>query len=177
MQFIISVLVFMFSASAFAEVPAAKVAIIDMQRAIQSVSEGKKARENLQKEWEEKTKKLQADGKKVQDKAAELRKQSMVLDEKTMREKEEALQAEFMKLKEQEMKIQSEFQQRDHEVSSPIINKIRKFVADISKENGYTLVIDGNEGNVIFAQNTDDITEQVVKLYDGGAKETAKKKK
>lgn len=151
---------------AHAEVAPAKLAIIDMQRAIMSVGEGKKARESLQKDWEDKQKKLQADAKKLQDKVEELRKQSMVLDEKTRREKEEGIQQEAMKMREVEMRAQMEFQNRDRDVSAPIIKKIRDLVANMSKEKGYTLVIDGNEGTVIFAQNTDDITDQIVKLYD-----------
>ena len=170
MRLIIGVFGFLLAITARAEVAPAKVAIIDMQRAIQSVGEGKKARENLQKEWEDKQKKLQADGKKVQEKVEELRKQSMVLDDKTRRQREEAIQGEIMKLRESEMKAQMEFQGRDREVSGPIIQKIRGYVANLSKEKGYTLVIDGNEGNVIFAQNTDDITDEVIKLYDGAKK-------
>lgn len=173
MRLIIGVFVFLLSFSAFAEGTPTKVALIDMQRAIHMVSDGKKARENLQKEWEDKQKKLQADGKKVQDKVEALRKQAAVLDEKTRREREEAIQQEIMKLRETEMKAQQEFQGRDREVSAPIIQKIRDFVASLSKEKGYTLVLDGNEGNVIFAQDTDDITDQVIKLYDG-AKEKKK---
>jgi outer membrane protein len=170
MFFIISFFASLLTVPAFADVTPAKVALIDMQRAIHSVSDGKKARESLQKEWEDKQKKLQADGKKVQEKVEALRKQASVLDEKTRREREEGIQQEIMKLRETEMKAQTEFQGRDREVSGPIIQKIREFVANLSKEKGYTLVIDGNEGNVIFAQDTDDITEQVIKLYDGAKK-------
>lgn len=146
--------------------PASKVALIRMQQAIQSVAEGKKAQDTLKKEWEDRQKKMQAEGKKVQDAMEDLRKQAMVMDEKSRRDKEEAIQMQIMKLRENEAKSQAEFQKKDQDISEPIIKKIRTIVASISKERGYTLVIDGNDGNVIFALDQDDITSEVIKRYD-----------
>lgn len=141
-----------------------KVALLNMQEAIKGVKEGKKAEDTLRKEWDDRQKKLQADGKKIQDSMEDLRKQAMVMDEKTRREKEEAIQGQIMQLREQEAKSQADFQRRDQEISKPIIEKLRTIVAVISKEKGYTLVIDG--GNVIYAQDQDDITDEVIKRYD-----------
>lgn len=141
-----------------------RVALLNMQEAIKGVKEGKKAEETLKKEWEDRQKKLQADGKKIQDSMEDLRKQASVLDEKTRRDREEAIQANIMKLREEEAKSQAEFQKRDQEISKPIIEKLRNIVAQISKEKGYTLVMDG--GNVIYALEQDDITDEVIKRYD-----------
>ncbi|MGE3260562.1 MAG: OmpH family outer membrane protein [Bacteriovoracia bacterium] len=141
-----------------------RVAMLNMQEAIKSVKEGKKAEETLRKEWEDRQKKLQADGKKIQDSMEDLRKQASIMDEKTRREKEEAIQGQIMRLREQEAKSQADFQKRDQDISKPIIEKLRTIVAQVSKEKGYTLVIDG--GNVIYAQDQDDITDEVIKRYD-----------
>lgn len=154
-----------FSVSALAApTDPSRVALVNIQEAIRSTGDGKKAEQTLRKEMEDMQKKLQADGKKIQDAMEDLRKQAMVMDEKTRREKEEAIQQQIMKLREQEAKNQQKFQERDQEISQPIIKKIREIVAAISKEKGYTLVIDG--GNVIYAQDKDDITQEVIKRYD-----------
>lgn len=142
-----------------------RVALVDIQKAIRETSDGKKAETTLRKEMEDLQKKIQADGKKIQEAMEDLRKQAMVMDEKTRREKEEAIQGQIMKLREQEAKSQARFQERDQEISGPIVKKIREVVAQISKDKGYTLVID--TGSVIFAQDQDDITQEVVKRYDG----------
>jgi outer membrane protein len=141
-----------------------RVALVNIQEAIRNTADGKKAEQTLRKEMEDMQKKLQADGKKIQDAMEDLRKQAMVMDEKTRREKEEAIQAQILKIRESEAKNQQKFQERDQEISQPIIKKIREIVASISKEKGYTLVIDG--GNVIYAQDKDDITQEVIKRYD-----------
>lgn len=141
-----------------------KVALVDIQKAIRETAEGKKAEATLRKEMEDMQKKIQADGKKIQEAMEDLRKQAMVMDDKTRREKEEAIQGQVMKLREAEARNQSKFQERDQEISGPILKKIREVVAQISKEKGYTLVID--VGSVIFALDQDDITQEVVKRYD-----------
>lgn len=144
--------------------PATRVALVNIQEAIRSTADGKKAEATLRKEMEEMQKKMQAEGKKVQEAMEDLRKQGMVMDEKSRREKEEAIQGQIMKLREAEAKNSAKFQERDQEISGPIIKKLRDIVAQIAKEKGYTLAIDG--GNVIYALDQDDITAEVVKRYD-----------
>ncbi len=154
-----------FAGAARAEVTPSKIAIVNMQQAIQSVDEGKKAREILQKDWEAKQKKLADEGQKIQKAMKDLQKQSLVMDPKTLKAKEDGIQQQILALRELEAKSHQEFQKKDQEVSEPIIRKLRNLVSKISKEKGYTLVLDGNESNVIYSE-TDDITAEVVRLYD-----------
>jgi outer membrane protein len=140
------------------------VGIINMQEAIRGTADGKKAESTLRKEMDDLQKKMQAEGKKIQDSMDALRKQGMVMDEKTRREKEEGIQRQIMALREQEAKNTAQFQEKDQKVSQPIIKKIRDIVAAIAKEKSLTLVIDG--GNVVYADPSDDITAETIKRYD-----------
>jgi outer membrane protein len=142
----------------------AHVAVIRMQEAIKNTKDGKKAEDTLKKEFEKEQKNLQAEGQKIQQAMEDLRKQAMVMDEKSRSEKEAAIQQQMMKFEESKQRAQMDFQKRDHDVSEPIINKLRGIVTQLSKERGYTLVIDS--GNVIYAQAQDDITDEVIKRYD-----------
>lgn len=145
--------------------PGTRVALIRMQDAIKDTKDGKKAEATLKKDIEERQKKLQGDGQKIQHAMEELRKQGMVMDEKSRAEKEAAIQKQVMAFEESKMRMQQEFQKRDQEISGPIIKKLREIVAQLSKEKGYTLVID--TGSVIYADAQDDITDEVIKRYDG----------
>jgi outer membrane protein len=135
-----------------------------MQEAIRGTSDGKKAEANLRKEMDDLQKKMQAEGKKIQESMDALRKQGMVMDEKTRREKEEGVQRQIMALREQEAKNTSSFQEKDQKISQPIIKKLREIVSTIAKEKGYTLVMDG--GNVVYSEGQDDITAETIKRYD-----------
>jgi outer membrane protein len=141
-----------------------RVALIRMQEAIKDTKDGKKAETTLRKEIEDRQKKLQAEGTKIQAAMEELRKQGMVMDEKSRAEKEAAIQKQVMGFEESKARNQQEFQKRDQEISEPIIKKLRGIVADMAKEKGYTLVIDTN--SVVYADTSDDITDEVIKRYD-----------
>lgn len=141
-----------------------KVGLINMQEAIRGTADGKKAEQTLRKEMEDLQKKMQGEGKKIQDQMESLRKQGMVMDEKTRREKEEAIQKQIMSLREEEAKNTQKFQERDQQISQPIIKKLRDIVSAIAKEKGLTLVMDG--GNVVYAEPGSDITAEVIKRYD-----------
>ncbi len=144
--------------------PATRVALIRMQEAIKDTKDGKKAETTLRKEIDDRQKKLQAEGQKIQAAMEDLRKQGMVMDEKSRTEKEATIQKQVMAFEESKMRNQQEFQKRDQEISEPIIKKLRSIVSDVAKEKGYTLVIDTN--SVVYAETSDDITGEVIKRYD-----------
>lgn len=160
------------SSSAFAAKDAPKesasstthVALIRMQEAIKDTKDGKKAESTLKKEIEDRQKKLQAEGEKIQKAMEDLRKQGMVMDEKSRAEKESQIQRQVQGFEESKMRNQQEFQKRDQEISEPIIKKLRSIVSEIAKEKSYTLVIDTS--SVIYANDQDDITDEVIKRYD-----------
>ena len=141
-----------------------KIAVIQMTKAIKSVKEGKKAEDELKREWEDRKKKLEAEAKKLQTAMDDFRKQAMVMDEKSRMEKQEAIQNQMKNFQELEQKNQQEFQAKDAQISEPIIKKMRTVVAQVSKDKGYTLVVD--DANVIYVQDQDDITDEVIKRYD-----------
>jgi len=151
-------------ANAAVEKAATRVALIRMQEAIKDTKDGKKAETTLRKEIDDRQKKLQAEGQKIQAAMEELRKQGAVLDEKTRAEKEASIQKQVMGFEESKARNQQEFQKRDQEISEPIIKKLRSIVSDVAKEKGYTLVIDTN--SVVYAETSDDITDEVIKRYD-----------
>lgn len=151
-------------ANAAPDKPGTRVALIRMQEAIKDTKDGKKAEATLRKEIEDRQKKLQAEGQKIQAAMEDLRKQGMVMDEKSRAEKEAAIQKQVMGFEESKVRNQQEFQKRDQEISEPIIKKLRDIVSDVAKEKGYTLVIDTN--SVVYAETSDDITAEVIKRYD-----------
>lgn len=148
--------------------PNTRVGIFDMQNAIQTVAEGKKARESLKKDWEVRQGKLKKKEEKIQGAMAEFQKQSLVMDEKARREKEGEIRNQMMELQKEGMAAQQEFQTRDQQLSGPILTKLRKLVADVSKAKGYNLVLDKNENAVLYFEASDEITDEVIKKYDSG---------
>jgi outer membrane protein len=74
-------------------------------------------------------------------------------------------EAEINDLKERmdafEAKATQDLQAKEAELTSPVIERARKAVQEIAKENGYTYVFNSSEGLLLYAEPSDDITELV----------------
>lgn len=162
-------LAFLLSSSAFAAVDF-KVAVFNMQEAIQTVKEGKRARDTLKKDWEREQKKLKSKEAKIQKAMEEFKKQRLVMDEKARGAKEMEIRTQMAQLQREGMQAQQSFQKRDQELSKPILDKLRSTVAEVSKKKGYAMVLDSNENSVIYFQKANEITKEVIKLYDSRSK-------
>ena len=74
-------------------------------------------------------------------------------------------EAEINDLKERmdafEAKATQDLQAKEAELTTPVIDRAKKAVQEIAKENGYTYVFNSSEGLLLFAEPSDDITELV----------------
>jgi outer membrane protein len=66
-----------------------------------------------------------------------------------------------------------DLQDKELELTSPIIEKARAAVEKVAKENGYTYIYNSTEGLLLYATPTDDIIE-LVKAELGITTETPK---
>ncbi len=147
-----------------------KVAVFNMQEAIQTVKEGKRARDTLKKKWEKTQKSLKAKEAKIQKAMEEFKKQSLVMDEKARHKKEMDIRTQMAQLQQEGMKAQREFQKQDQNLSRPILDRLRKIVATVSEKRGYAMVLDSNENSVLYFKKANEITKEVIKAYDSRSK-------
>jgi outer membrane protein len=143
-----------------------KIGTVDMQKALQTVDTGKKAKAALEKEFNAKKKEIQAEEASIRKAGEELEKQSLVMNEEAKNKKRAELQQRVMKLQESTARSQQELQQKEHDLTKPIIDKLRELIADLAKQKGYTIVLEKNENTVLFSQEKDDLTQQVVEKFN-----------
>jgi len=156
--------------AAFAEdaaVTGAKIATVDMQKALQTVDAGKKAKTQLEKEFNTKKKMLDDEQTAIKKLTEEFKKQSMVLNDESRAKKQQEIQERMMKFQDQMMRSQTEIQQKEGELTAPIVKNLKALVKEMAAKKGYQLVLDKNEQTVIFSQEKDDLTEELVKTYNG----------
>jgi len=89
-------------------------------------------------------------------------------------------EAEINDLKERmdafEKKATEDLQAKEAELTTPVIDRAKKAVQEVAKENGYTYIFNSSEGLLLYAEPSDDITEMVkAKLGIKGTPETPKK--
>lgn len=154
---------FGFSAASLANF---KAGYIDMQKAIQSTSAGKKARKDLEKEFEKKKSGLQAKEANLKKKMEAFEKKKMVLSEKKRAEQQRDLQQQMLKFREELQKSRLSMQQKEIEVTKPILKKMQTIIGDVAKSKGLSMVFERNQDSVMWANTNLDITDAVVKKYN-----------
>ena len=151
--------------AAFAD-EAVRIGTVDMQKALQSVEAGKNAKTQLEKEFNAKKKSLQAEEAKIKKAHEEFQKQSLVMNEEARAKKQAEIQKQIMAFQEMTARSQQEIQLKEQDLTKPIINKIRDLVSELAKKKGYTIILEKNENMVLFSQDKDDLTTEVIALYN-----------
>ncbi len=142
-----------------------KIGFVDVPKAIQATSAGKKAKAELEGQFNKKKKELEkkeADLKKMNE---DLEKKKTVLSEEALHAKQAEFQGEMMKFRDEVAKSQSEIQKRQQELTAPILEKMQKTIAKVSKDQGYSLVLQNTQG-VLYATPDADLTDAVVKAFE-----------
>jgi len=159
---LLSVLSLSFAAQA-AEI---SVGVVNFQKAMQEVKQGKTAKAALEKQVEAKRKeieKLQAEAQKLNE---EFQKKAAVLSEKARQEKGMAIQEKIAKLQELQQKSQMELQQKEADLTRPIIEGLRALVSEVSRKRKLDLVFEASSGVMLYSTNQTDITEELIRAYD-----------
>lgn len=146
---------------------ATKIATVDMQKALQTVDAGKKAKTALEKEFNTKKKMLDDEQSAIVKLENEFKKQSMVMNDEAKEKKGQELQERKFKFQQQLMRSQTEIQQKEAELTAPIVKTLKELAKDVAGKKGYQMVLDrSNETTIIFSQEKDDLTDDLVKAYN-----------
>lgn len=142
-----------------------KVGYVDMQKAIQTTSAGKKAKTELEGEFNKKKKELEkkeADLKKMGD---DLEKKKAVLSEEVFQKKQVEFQEEMLKYRDIVGKSQVEIQKKERDLTAPILEKMRRVIEKVAKDKGYSLVLENNQ-MVLYATADADLTQEVISAFE-----------
>ena len=137
---------------AVAETAPIKIGYVDMQKAIQSTDTGKKAKKDLETEFNAKKKELQDKEKDLKKMSEDLEKKSMVLSDEVKQKKQLEFQEEMVKYRDLVGKSQLAIQERERTLTQPIIEKIRGIIGDIADKEGYTVVLEKAENSILWAK-------------------------
>jgi outer membrane protein len=156
-----------FTAPALAEV---KIGYVDLQKALNLSKAGVAAKQeigNQLKKFEVEFKTMQEDLQKLK---GELEKQAVLLSDSAKAEKEREYQKNLKELQRFNKDVRDEMQQKDAEATKKILNELFAILQKLGKDGGYTMVIEKNEGAVIYADESVDLTDELIKAYDAQQK-------
>jgi outer membrane protein len=155
-------------AGAAASSSAAKIGVIDVQVAITSTAEGKQAAAELQSQFAPRQTELTNMQKQMEDIQTRLRTGQTTLsdDEKARLGREgEQLQRTYQR---RSQDAQDDFNEAQREIVDRIGRRMIDVLNKYSRDNGYSIILDrsGQSSPVIFAANSVDVTQEIIRLFD-----------
>ena len=165
-KFLVSVVVAAMAAPMFAQSAPAKVAVIDVQRVLQTSTAGKAAYDRLKKMQEDRITKA-----KTMDE--ELRKLDADLNAKKLSLSEDKITEMTKQISDRKIAMQRYAQDADREVSEArdralleLENKIKPVIDGIGKEMGLAAIFNKYESGLVYASDAIDITESVIQRFN-----------
>lgn len=147
------------------EAGANAVGFVDLQKAIQSTSAGKKAKEQLDAEFQKRKAKLDKKKADIEAMGKDLEKKKSLMSEEALQRRQLEIQEEMMRFQKEVGENQLEIQKKEEELVKPIMEKMRKVVEKVAKDKGLSMVLE-NKGQVLFAKDEVDLTDEVVKQFE-----------
>lgn len=145
-----------------------KIAVVDMQKALVEVKDGKKLQSEMEKDGKAQKAKFEKKQKEIEKMGAELEKQQIVLSPEALQGKRKEFQEQVMKFREEVAQTQQNLQKEKFEKAKEIHEKLGRVVDHIAKEKGYTIVLDNSAKIVLASNGAEDITDTVISEYDKG---------
>ncbi len=163
MKLIVALLLVTYSLSSFSAV---LVGLVDIQKVITTIKEGKNVQSTLEKAFNDKKTILKKDEEKIKKAQEDYKKQSMVLAEAARATKEREMQDMMMKLQSKTMEYQREIQKMEQDMKKPILDKLRPIIDDVSKANAVAMTFELSAAPIVYAESKKDLTEDVIQAYD-----------
>lgn len=153
-----------------------KIGVVDLQRAINETEDGRQAKRRLKKLFDERQKSLNAKQESLKSQKESLERQQDVLSEDALKKKVEKYQSDLMELQNEYVQYQQELTQKEAELTGKILEKMQAILRRIGQTDGYTLIVEANEGGIVWVPSNLDLTDVLIQRYNKQAKQSGGKK-
>ena len=146
-----------------------RVAVVDLQRALNECDAGKRAKESVRGKFEKAQDQLKKEREDLDKSREEFEKRAVLLKEDERRTRERELENRTLDFKRKYEDLQRDLKRTDAELTSGIVEELYGVVNDYGRQQGYTLVLESSSG-LLYADKALDITDAIVKIHNSGAK-------
>jgi len=144
----------------------AKIAYIDLQRALNECKAGKKAKDQITAKYKQLEGEFAAKQRELKKLKDELEKQGSVLSADAKTEKERQYQQKVKDFQRFAKDARDSLGQKENDFSRELIKELVLLVREIGKQENYTLILEKNEGSIIYGAKEVDLTDQLIRRHD-----------
>jgi len=144
-----------------------KIGVLDFQKVLETSEPGKAAIAEFQDQGKKFEAELKAKGEELEGIKKKLDADALVMAKEARQQKEQELDKQIVEYRTQQQKYVGEIRQLEQKAVGRIQKEVFGLVQEYAKKEGYTLIVEKRVGGVIFAAGGMDITDTIIKLYDG----------
>ncbi len=144
-----------------------KVAVVDLQRALSETEDGRRAKSRLEAMFRQRQKALDAAQEKLKKMKSEIeRLQKRRVPEEQLRPRIEAFEKAYVELQTTYVDYQRELAEKEAQLTKRILERMQEIMRRVGQREGYTLIVEANEGGVVWVPSDADFTDRVIQLYN-----------
>jgi outer membrane protein len=163
-RFVIAALLTLWASTAVAE--EMKFGYVDMQRALNETEDGRKAKANLKKVFDQKQKELDEQQTQLKKDIDDLEKKRTLLPADKVREKEAELQSRMQKVQQTYLRHQQDLSAKEQEATAKIFERMQKIIAKIAATENFSVILDRTA--LVFAKPHLELTNELIRRYNAG---------
>jgi outer membrane protein len=143
-----------------------RIAVVDMQRALNDCDAGKKAKDQVKAKFEKSQDQLRKQREDLDRMKEDYDRKALVLKDEERRNLEKDLENRGLEFKRKYEDFQRDLKRTDAELTSSIVEELYEIVKDYGQKNGYSLVLEASSGALLYNDKAVDITDEIVKLHN-----------
>ena len=142
-----------------------KIGVVDMEKMMKTLPRAVKIRAEIETEYKKKKSELEKSEDDLRTLEKDIEKKKAVLSEESLKQKQQDFQKRIMDFREQVTKNQVDLQKKQSDLIGPVLEQIKKAIAEVAVEKGYALVLN-QEPNLLYVGKAVDVTDEVLKQMD-----------
>ena len=143
-----------------------KLGYVDLQRALSETEDGRKAKANLKKIFDQKQKELDEQQAALKKDIEDLDKKRTLLPADKVREKEAELQSRMQKVQQTYLRHQQDLSTKEQEATGKIFERMNRIITKMAASENFTMILD--KSALVFAKPHLDLTNDLIRRYNAG---------
>lgn len=152
----------------------AKVAVIDVRRAVLETEEGLRVQATLKKLFDSRQVELDAKQRSLAEEKEKLEKEAQAnkTPKDALQKRGETWARQAQEFQATTLDYQREMQRKEGELTTPILNKVLSIVRRVAAQEGYEMVVEKSAAPYYRADL--EVTDRVIQMYNSGTPEAGK---
>jgi outer membrane protein len=148
--------------------PPTKIGYVDLEKALNDVEDGKKAKDKLKVSFDERQKKLDASVADFKKKKEAYDKKAPLLKPEARDVEEQALEKQYIELQTLAAQLQQEIAVEEAKLTKPIFDRFAKILQTMGETGAYAVILEKNQSAILYAPDSLNLTSELVRSYNDG---------